>query len=123
VLGAQAVLFDFLAAPHAIADPVERVGTETVIDCAARTPLHCDDPQLRALLLGLAETRLLPGAIDRFGAQHCVEALPCLVATLGDDIAHPANSAPTRTQRSQQRPASCGLAAEPRPAAVPQCVS
>ena len=88
-LGAEDVLIDFLAAPHRIADPVARVGTESVLDHAARVLMRSEDPRLPALLRHLAETRLLPGAIEWLGAHGRIEALPCLIRALGDDVAFP----------------------------------
>ena len=88
-LGAEDVLIEFLAAPHQIADPVARVGTESVMDCVARALMRCQDPRLPALLHHLAVTRLLPGAIEWLGAHGRIEALPCLIRALGDDVAFP----------------------------------
>ena len=88
-LGAERVLIDFLAALHQIADPVSRVGTEAVMDCAARALTRSENPRLPALLRHLAETRLLPGAIEWLGAHGRIEALPCLIRALGDDVAFP----------------------------------
>jgi len=88
-LGAGDVLIGFLAAPHEIADPVARVGTEAVMDCVARALMQCPDPRLPVMLQRLAETRLLPGAIEWLGAHGWDEALPCLIRALGDDVAWP----------------------------------
>ncbi len=88
-LGAKDVLIDFLAASHQIADPVSRVGTEAVMDCAARALMRSKNPRLPALLRYLAETSLLPGAIEWLGAHGRIEALPCLIRALGDDVAFP----------------------------------
>lgn len=95
-LKAHDVLIDFLATPRAISDPVERVGEEAVRNAAARALVHCNDPRLPSLLLGMAETWHSPGAIEVLGAWRRAEALACMVAALGDDIARPAAEAALR---------------------------
>ena len=114
-LGAEDVLIDFLAAPHRIADPVARVGTESVLDCAARALMQSDDPRLPALLRHLAETRLLPGAIEWLGAHRRAEALPCVIRALGDDVARPSAITVLHSLTDVATPALWRAAADPAP--------
>lgn len=114
-LGAEGVLIDFLAAPHRIADPVARAGTEAVMDCAARALMRCADSRLPALLWHLAETRLLPDAIEWLGAHGRIEALPCLLRALGDDVARPSAIVALRSLGAAAIPALWRAAADPAP--------
>ncbi len=114
-LGAEDVLIEFLSAPHEIADPVARVGTEAVMDCTARALLRCPDPRLPVLLLRLAETRLLPGAIEWLGAHGRIAALPCLIRALGDDVAWPSAIQGLHSLGVVAIPALWRAAADPAP--------
>lgn len=88
-LHAEDVLIAFLSTPHASGDPIERAGTEAVMDAAARALIPYRTPELPDIMLRLAEARLLPSAIEWLGAHGRTEALACLVRALGDDIAWP----------------------------------
>ena len=90
VLGDENTLMELLAASIETADPVAGAGEEAVRNAAARALARSDDPRLLPLLLSLAATWHLPGAIDVLGARRCAAALPSLIAALGDDIARPA---------------------------------
>lgn len=114
-LRAEDVLIDFLAAPHQIADPVARVGTEAVMSCAARALMRSEDPRLPALLRHLAETRLLPGAIEWLGAHGRIEALPCLIRALGDDVAWPSAITALHSLGAVAVPALWRAAIDPSP--------
>lgn len=114
-LGAEDVLIDFLAASHQIADPVSRVGTEAVMDCAARALTPSENPRLPALLRHLAETRLLPGAIEWLGAHGRIEALPCLIRALGDDVAFPSAIMALHSLGAGALPALWHAALDPSP--------
>jgi hypothetical protein len=89
-LGAQDVLLEFLAAERHFPDPVEQAGEDAVLNAAARA-LHgvIDEAAIRRLLR-LAETRQLSGPIEALGVLHRPEAVPALIAALGDDLARPA---------------------------------
>ena len=114
-LGAEHVLIDFLAASHQIADPVSRVGTEAVMDCAARALMQSKNPRLPALLRHLAETSLLPGAIEWLGAHGRIEALPCLIRALGDDVAFPSAIAALHSLGAVALPALWRAVLDPSP--------
>jgi len=89
-LGAEQPLMELLAAPIEATDPVARAGEEAVRNAAARALSASADPGLLPVLLRLAATQLLPGAIEVLGARRCLDAMPSLIAALGDDIARPA---------------------------------
>jgi len=114
-LGAEDVLIEFLAAPHEIVDPVARAGTEAVMDRAARALMRCQDPRLPVLLRRLAETRLLPGAIEWLGAHGRIEALSCLIQALGDDVARPSAIAALQDLGAAAIPALWRACADPAP--------
>ena len=84
-LKAYDVLTDFLSTPRGIADPVECVGEDAVINAAARALADPQEEQAFQLLMDLAEAHLLPGVIAALGAFRRAEALPYLVAALAED--------------------------------------
>jgi hypothetical protein len=90
LLGAYDVLIEFFVADRTIADPVERAGEDAVLNATARALHDVADETIISRLLSLAETRRLAGPIEVLGALRRVEALPCLVAALADDVARPA---------------------------------
>lgn len=92
-LGADEILVEFLAAPHDFADPVENAGCQAVMSAAARALRGIYSEAVFALLLSLAETRRLPGAIEVLARFHRADALPCIVGSLGDDLARPSAEA------------------------------
>jgi HEAT repeat protein len=81
-LEAYDVLIEYLNAPRAIADPVERVGEDAVINAAARALTGLHEARIFELLMSLSETRLLPGVIGALGRFGKVEAIPYLVEAL-----------------------------------------
>jgi hypothetical protein len=89
-LGEHEVLIDFLESSHEIADPVEAAGEDAVVNAAARALRGLYDERVFRLLFFLAESRLLAGPIEVLGSWRRLEALPCLVAALADDLARPA---------------------------------
>lgn len=92
-LGDRDVLREFLDQYRPRADPVEDAGERAVVNAAARA-LHADgDEALFRRLLFLAEAYRLPGPIDALGRFKRAEALPCLIASLCDDLARPAAQA------------------------------
>jgi hypothetical protein len=89
-LDAHDVLIEFLNTDRDIADPVERAGEDAVINAVARAVCDVRDEAVFRRLLSIAETRWLAGAIDALGSFRRPEALACLTAALGDDLARPA---------------------------------
>lgn len=84
-LTAYDVLAEFLSTPREAADPVERIGDEVVTNAAARALAGLHEPHVFELLMGLAETRPLPGVIAALGTSGRAEAIPYLVAALAED--------------------------------------
>jgi hypothetical protein len=84
-LRAYDVLIEFLEAEHAIADPVERVGEDAVVNVAALALAGTRDQRVFALLLRLAERPALTGIIGALGAFKRVEAIPALINALEED--------------------------------------
>jgi hypothetical protein len=89
-LHARAVLVEFLHADRHIPDPVERAGEEAVINAAARAVQDSMDEVLFHRLLLLAQTQKLAGPIEAIGQTRRSEAVSCLIAALGDDLARAA---------------------------------
>jgi HEAT repeat protein len=96
-LGAHETLVDFLATSREIADPVERVGEDAVINAAGRAAAH-DLCKLRVggekailkeralqALLTIARHRPLAGVIGALGAFGRRETIPLIVAALQED--------------------------------------
>ncbi len=95
-LQAYDVLIEFLDAPCEVADPVERVGEDAVINSAARALAGLREPRIFKLLMRLVETRPLPGVIGVLGTFGRVEAIPCLIDALAEDENRPAAEAALR---------------------------
>jgi hypothetical protein len=84
-LKAYNVLIDFLATPHEMADPVERLGDDAVINAAARAVTRFKKPEVFSLLIKLAKKRLWPGVIAALGTFRRKETIPYLTAALAED--------------------------------------
>ena len=116
-LEAYDVLIEYLNAPRAIADPVERVGEDAVINAAARALTGLHEARIFELLMSLAETRLLPGVIGALGRFGKVEAIPYLVEALTEDESRPAAEAALGNLGSPARQALLVAATQPSPPA------
>lgn len=92
-LGAHEVLIEFLQAERVIADPVERVGEDAVINAAALALSKVQEPRVLALLLRLAQRPALNGVIGALGAFVSVEAIPVLIDALEEDASRPTAAA------------------------------
>jgi HEAT repeat protein len=84
-LKAHEVLIDFLEADRGIADPVERLGEDAVINCAARALANVRERRALEVLLVLASRPALTGVIAALGALKKAEAIPVLIDALEDD--------------------------------------
>jgi hypothetical protein len=97
ILSAYDVLFEFLSAPHAARDPVERAGDDAVINAAARCLSAMREEPVFQIILSLAERRYWPGVVGSLATSHREEAIPYLVGSLAEDdcrlLAEPALAA------------------------------
>lgn len=84
-LGAHDVLIEFLEVERTIADPIERVGEDAVINAAALALANTHDRHVFELLLQLARRPALTGIIGALGAFENVEAIPALINALEED--------------------------------------
>jgi HEAT repeat protein len=85
-LGAKDVLLEYLQQEKDIADPAVRLGEEAVENAAARELIRWPSDEVFQLLLGLAQERCLPGALEALGEFKRPEAVSCLVEALEDDV-------------------------------------
>lgn len=85
MLGADDMLFDFLASPPEAADAVERMGDDAVINAAALALSATGEERVFTLLLDLASRRYWPGVIEGLAAFRRREAIPYLLGALADD--------------------------------------
>lgn len=84
-LGAHDVLIEFLEAKRSIADPIEQLGEDAVINAAALALANVRDRPVFELLQRLAQRPSLTGVIGALGAFGRAEAIPALVAALAED--------------------------------------
>jgi hypothetical protein len=91
--GAHDVLIEFLESPREVADPVERLGEDAIVNAAARALIGARKPRVFRLLISLAQKKILPGVIAALGAFRRVEAIPYFVAALAEDESRPSAEA------------------------------
>jgi HEAT repeat protein len=84
-LDAYDVLIEFLKANRTIADPVERVGEDAVINAAALALANVREQRVFELLLRLAQRSALTGVIGALGGLGRVEAIPVFIDALEED--------------------------------------
>jgi len=89
VLGAHDVLIEFLETGRTIADPVERVGEDAVINAAALALANLREQHVFEMLLRLAQRPALTGVIGTLGAFGRVDAIPALIDALEEDASRP----------------------------------
>jgi len=85
-LGAKDVLLEYLKQKKDIADPALRLGEEAVESAAARELIRWPGEEVYQVLLGIAQERCLPGALEALGEFKRPEAVPHLVKALEDDV-------------------------------------
>ena len=105
-LGAHDVLIEFLEADRTIADPIERVGEDAVINAAALALANLREQHVFEMLLRLAQRPALTGVIGTLGAFGRVEAIPTLIDALEEDASRPTAEA---ALRKLGRPARAAL--------------
>jgi hypothetical protein len=86
-LNAVSTLIEYLTTTKDIRDATLRYSEEAVENTAAREIGKCKTDEAFQALLGVARQRALPGAVDALGDYRRVEAVPCLIRHLGDDVA------------------------------------
>ncbi len=84
-LRAHAVLLEFLKTERQLADPVERLGEDAVINAAASALAYRNDPGLFEVLMRLARRPCLTGVIFALGTFRKAEAIPLLIEALTED--------------------------------------
>lgn len=84
-LHAYGTLEEFLQLNRVVDDPVERLGDETVISCAARGLARSQSEAAFRLLLDLVQRHMLTGVVAGLGSFRRREAIPYLVAALRED--------------------------------------
>ncbi|MGB8631759.1 MAG: hypothetical protein WCD69_20670 [Xanthobacteraceae bacterium] len=84
-LDAYDALIDFLKANRTIADPVERVGEDAVINAAALALANVREQRVFELLLRVAQRSSLTGVIGALGRLGRVEAIPVFIDALEED--------------------------------------
>jgi HEAT repeat protein len=85
-LRAHDVLIEYLSESHAAADPIERLGDDTVIGYAAWAVARTRQERVFFLLLRLAQRPALNGVIGALGTFGRPEAIPALILALEEDV-------------------------------------
>jgi HEAT repeat protein len=85
-LGAKDVLIEYLARKHDIPDPATRFGEECVCNAAARALSRFQSRDLLDVLLSMAIPRCQPGVVEALAQFGSLEALPCFLKALEDDL-------------------------------------
>jgi hypothetical protein len=98
------ILDEFLRLERPIADPVERLGEETVISAAARALARRHDERTFKLLDSLARRRSLTGALLALGSFSRAESIPVFVRALAEDEVRLTAEAVLRNFGSRARP-------------------
>ncbi|HLN22865.1 MAG TPA: hypothetical protein VK558_02665 [Patescibacteria group bacterium] len=88
-LGAKEVLYDFLAHPRDVDDPVEQTGEDAVANAAARALIRWPEEAVFSLLLVAAHRKLLAGVVEALGSYRCGMAMPVFAAALAEDFCRP----------------------------------
>jgi hypothetical protein len=70
LIGAHDVLIEFLASSRDIADPVERLGDDALINAAARALSNASEPRVFHLLMSLAQKK------NPAGCRRCARRIP-----------------------------------------------
>jgi hypothetical protein len=85
-LRAYDVLLEYLSIERSASDPVERLGDDAVINCAAWAVARTREEGVFALLLRLARRPSLSGVIGALGTFGRVQAIPALICALEEDV-------------------------------------
>ncbi|MGH7013628.1 MAG: metallophosphoesterase [Stellaceae bacterium] len=123
LLGAYDAIMEFLRVPRESADPVERTGDEAVMNTAARSLTKFRESRVFPLLRSVAERRNLSGVIEALGEFRRLEALPYLIAGLGEDFTRYDAENSIRKLGIAARPALLQAATDHRPSLEHETVS
>lgn len=85
-LGARDVLLEYLKQERDIPDPAVWMGEEAVKSAAAQKLVRWPSEEVIQVLIGIAQERFLPGALEVLGELKILPAVPLLVAALKDDF-------------------------------------
>ncbi len=99
-LGAHDVLIEFLESSPDIADPVEKLGEDAVINAAARALRNLREPRVFQLLLSLVKRRALAGVVAALSGFDRPETIPYLIDALAEDESRPEAEAALREMAS-----------------------
>jgi len=88
-LSAQDVLIEFLESSPDIADPVERLGEDAVMNAAARSLRELRNPRALQLFLSLVRRRPLSGVVAALGGFQAPETIPYFIDALAEDECRP----------------------------------
>ena len=99
-LGARDVLIEFLESSPDIADPVERLGEDAVMNAAARSLRELRDPRALQLFLSLVRRRPLSGVMAALGGFQAPETIPYFIDALAEDECRPEAEAALRKMAS-----------------------
>ena len=115
-LRAYDVLAEFLRRERTIADAVEKVGDDVVIDSAARGLARSRQDWAFDLLLALAERRhFTSGVVAALGSFRRRESIPVLIAALAEDEARLSAHDALKAIGRAARPALIDSATTPHP--------
>ena len=114
-LEAKDVLLEYLKQKKDIPDPAVRLGEEAVESAGARELIRWPSEEVFQLLLGLAQERCLPGALEALGEFKRPAAVPYLVKALEDDVCRRAAEDALRKIGPPAEPDLIHAAVSPRP--------
>ena len=88
-LGARDILLEYLKQEREIPDLAVRLGEEAVKSAAAQKLIKWPSEEVIQVLIGIAQERSLPGALEALGELKRPEAIPFLIEALEDDVCRP----------------------------------
>ncbi len=115
LLGAKAVLLEYLTAVKTIPDAQLRMSEEAVENTAARKLSAWPDEEVFEALVGVCRRHLLPGAIESLAKCERPEAIPCFDRALEDDFCRAAAEDGFRKLGLPARPALVFSGVKPLP--------
>lgn len=114
-LGAKDILLEYLKQERDIPDPAVRFGEEAVKSAAAQKLTQWPSKEVIQVLIGIAQERCLPGALEALGELKRPEAIPLLVKALKDDVCRPTAENALRKIGPPAEPALIQAAIAPYP--------